>query len=598
MPLRIKLAIFFLIIFLVVLVSRVYHISIKSNDYYNHIAKQNVVKTEYIAPTRGIIYDKNDNALAINNMGFAIFAKPHMRKKLNKKLLKEDFDYISSLLDLNATKLQKTYAKRDSLYNHELVKVVDFIEYDKAFPIYTKLSLRPFIQIKPTFVRQYPNKQIASHILGYISKANTEDIKKNKVTQITSIVGKSGLEKQYNDVLAGTVGVVKTKVTAKNETIEVLEKIPSKSKDIYLHLDLQLQKYITKVFQDLNYDGAAIVMDVNSGAILAAGSFPQFDINKFVKGISHKEWNELNNNLKHPFTNKITKGLYPPGSVIKMGVGLSFLESDKITPKTTFDCGGTFFLGKYKRKFRCWKHKGHGKTSFKKAIRESCDDYFYKGSLEVGIKNISSKLKKLGFGEKTGIDLPSEFIGTVPSRQWKLLKYGQPWYQGETLITSIGQGYSLTTPLQVARHTALLATGKLPTPQLVRKVGTKKIKPNLKNALNKSDKKYLSLIQRAMFEVCNHPKGTAKRYIKTNVTLACKTGTAQVVGIPQKEKKRMKESELKYYQRSHAWLTTYAPFKNPKYAVTVLVEHGGHGGEAAGPVVSKIYDYLQKNGYL
>jgi penicillin-binding protein 2 len=251
-----------------------------------------------------------------------------------------------------------------------------------------------------------------------------------------------------------------------------------------------------------------------------------------------------------------------------------------------------------KRVYRCWKRVGHGKTNITKAIRESCDDFFYKGSLKVGIKKMSEGLMRYGLGKKTGIDLPNEFIGVVPSREWKRKKYNQPWYKGETVNTSIGQGNFLVTPMQMAQFTALMATAKLPTPHFAKFIGDKPYQTKLKNVFNEEELKRLPIIQRAMYEVCNHPKGTASHYIHSKVKIAGKTGTAQVIGILQNIKKRKLEHEVSYYTRSHAWLTTYGPYKNPQYVVLAIVEHGGHGGSAAGDIVSKIYDKLLELGYI
>ncbi len=235
---------------------------------------------------------------------------------------------------------------------------------------------------------------------------------------------------------------------------------------------------------------------------------------------------------------------------------------------------------------------GHGQVDFIKAIRESCDDFFYKGSLRIGINKISNTLAKYGVGKLTGVDLPNEHYGTNPNKAWKQEKYKQPWYIGETVITSIGQGKMLTTPMQMARYTAFLATGKLPRPHFS--------KLNYKEPLEvQHNKKHLKMMQIGMYEVTNHEKGTATKYIKENkIKIAGKTGTAQVITIPQSEKVRMKESELEYYHRSHAWFTTYGPYRNPKYIVTVIVEHGGHGGDAAGEIVSKIYNKLYELKYI
>ncbi|MDA7848226.1 penicillin-binding protein 2 [Sulfurospirillum sp.] len=592
---RIRLLLFGFLAFWLVLLVRIYYISIKSNTYYEEIAKQNAIKVEDLAPFRGSILDINGKPLSVNRLGFSIGIKPQLSRSSKRDILEKEIDFlVSNIEGLDAKKLKKMYIKRDSPYAHDFVKVVDFISYDDVIGEFSKLSLRDNLKINIASKRYYPYKELASHVIGYVAKANLKDEQENPVAKLTGFIGRTGIEKYYNSVLEGQKGVKRTKVTAFNEELEEIDKKLPISSDIKLSLDLELQQYVAKLFGDKS--GAVVVMNAKNGKILAAGSFPEYNLNQFVNGISHKEWKNLANDFNHPFTNKLINGLYPPGSVVKMGVALSFLETGLITPYTNFYCSGSMELGG--RNFRCWKSTGHGKTNLKKAIRESCDDYFYKGSLKVGIDKISPVLQKLGFAEKTGVDLPYEFVGSVPGRSWKMQKYQKPWYQGETLITSIGQGYFLTTPLQVARHTALLATGTSITPHFIQSVGGLNVDYGNKDVLTFTQKKNLPLIRKAMREVISHPRGTGRWYIKSKVDIAGKTGTAQVVGIPQSEKKRMKESELEYYHRSHAWFTTYGPYKDPKYVVTVMVEHGGHGGAASGKMISKIYDKLLEMGYI
>ncbi len=337
-------------------------------------------------------------------------------------------------------------------------------------------------------------------------------------------------------------------------------------------------------------------MNAQDGSILAAASYPEYDINAFVEGISQKRWDKMITNLNHPFTNKFVQGLYPPGSSTKPLVSLSFINSQLVSEKENFLCEGIMSVGR--RNFRCWSRYGHGKTDMTKAIRESCDVYFYKGGLRVGIDKISTDLTRYGFGKKTSIDLPSEFIGTVPSRNWKIQKFGESWYKGETLNTVIGQGNFLVTPIQIAVSTALVATSKQITPHFIKKIDDKEIKYNQRDVLTHQEIKALPTIQNAMFEVCNYKGGTAYKYNSSIINIAGKTGTSQVVGIPQNEVKRMSEDDLAYFKKSHAWFTTYAPYKNPKYIVTAIVEHGGHGGSAAGDIISKVYNKLVQFGYI
>ncbi|MFK5882089.1 MAG: penicillin-binding protein 2 [Sulfurospirillum sp.] len=594
MKIKIALSIFFTI--WIALLARVYYVSIKSNAYYEGLAKQNAIKTEDLAPLRGSISDINGEPLAVNKLGFSIGITPGFSSHKNIYKLKKELNFLHSVFPkMEISKLKKQYLKFDSPYAHKYVRVVDFISYDDIIKEFALLSLDKNLQIKISSKRYYPNGDLASHLIGYVGKSNLKEMESDSVAKLTEYTGKTGIEKYYNRVLEGKKGVKRTKVTAFNKEIGIISKRLPSSKNIKLTIDIRMQKYISELFKGKS--GAIVVMNATNGAVLAAGSFPEYDLNNFVSGISQKEWKILSSDFNHPFTNKLTRGLYPPGSTIKMGVALAFLKSGLITRKTTFFDSGSIELGK--RKFRCWKKNGHGYVNMEKAIRESCDVYFYDGSLRVGIDKISPVLKQLGFGQKTGIDLPGEFIGTVPGRAWKMNKYQQPWYQGETLITSIGQGYFLVTPVQIARYTALLATGYGVTPHFIKSVDGVNVDYGKEtNIFTRRDKRYLRYIRKYMREVTHALHGTATYHTKTKVDIAGKTGTAQVVGIPQGEKKRMKENELKYFKRSHAWLTTYGPFKKPKYVVTAIVEHGGHGGSAAGEIISKIYDKLLKLKYI
>ncbi len=595
---RIKITLAIFISVWIALLVRVYYISIKSNAYYEEIAKQNAVKVEELAPLRGVILDRKLKPLSVNRLGFSIGLKPRLSLKSNRTVLEEEIAFLAETLpDASVKDMMKEYVKADSAYNHDFVDVISFIPYEKLIPHFAKIAQHDNLQIKITSKRHYPYGSLASHVIGYVGKSNTQDVAEDATAKLVGFSGKTGIEKYYNTVLQGIKGEKKTKVTAFNQEIEQVSKTLPVSNDLVLSLDLELQRYIAELFGDDS--GAVVVMNAKNGEILAAASFPEYDLNKFVSGITREEWVILANDLNHPFTNKLVNGLYPPGSVVKMGVGMAMMNSGIITPNTTFESTGTMELGG--RVFRDWKKEGHGMISYVRAIRESCDDYFYKASLKTGIDIIAPFLSKIGFAAKTGIDLPREFMGTVPSREWKKARFGKGWSQGETLISSIGQGYFLVTPVQVAKYTAFLATGNGVTPHFVSKINDVPLDfPVDPNIVSESEKRYLKVTREGMYEVANVPGGTALRYI--NVTapfkIAAKTGTAQVVGISQTDKKRMREEDMDYYQRSHAWLTTYGPYENPQYVVTVLVEHGGHGGSEGGPIASKIFDKLYQMGYI
>ncbi|ECH3825278.1 penicillin-binding protein 2, partial [Campylobacter jejuni] len=540
--------------------------------------------------------------LAINDLGFSISIKPYLSiKKSNKGILDKELSELTNLFpDLNASKLAEIYKRNDSYYNQDFIKVVDFIPYDEIIPHYSELNLNKTIKIDPVVKRKYPFGKLASHIIGYVGKANLQDVQENEIAKLSNYTGKSGIERYYNDILQGEKGTRVYKVNALNQEVEQLSYTPAMSNDIELTIDIELQSYLTSLFE--GNAGAAIIMNVNDGSILAAGSFPEYDLNPFVTGISFKDWDELSNSLDHPFTNKLINGYYPPGSVVKMGVGLSFLNSKNISPSTQYVCNGSIELGG--RFFRCWNRSGHGPVDLKHAIKYSCDVYFYNGSLQVGIDQISETLSRIGFGAKTGVDLPSEFVGTLPSKEWKMQRYRQSWFQGDTLNTAIGQGNFLATPMQIARYTAQIAKGGEVIPHFLKSIENNnttienQMDENKKEIFTLFEKSQLPYIRDAMYAVANEQGGTSYRYLHNlNVKVAAKTGTAQVVGFSQTDKNRVDEKQFEYYTRSHAWLTSYAPYSKPKYVVTVLLEHGGRN-ITSGATVAKIYQKMIELGYF
>ncbi|EAH6172540.1 penicillin-binding protein 2 [Campylobacter jejuni] len=599
---RMRLVVGFILLFFIFLLSRVYYLSIKSNVYYEELAKQNAIKTEFLPPVRGQITDRNGTLLAINDLGFSISIKPYLSiKKSNKGILDKELSELTNLFpDLNASKLAEIYKRNDSYYNQDFIKVVDFIPYDEIISHYSELNLNKTIKIDPVVKRKYPFGKLASHIIGYVGKANLQDVQENEIAKLSNYTGKSGIERYYNDILQGEKGTRVYKVNALNQEVEQLSYTPAMSNDIELTIDIELQSYLTSLLE--GNAGAAIIMNVNDGSILAAGSFPEYDLNPFVTGISFKDWDELSNSLDHPFTNKLINGYYPPGSVVKMGVGLSFLNSKNISPSTQYVCNGSIELGG--RFFRCWNRSGHGPVDLKHAIKYSCDVYFYNGSLQVGIDQISETLSRIGFGAKTGVDLPSEFVGTLPSKEWKMQRYRQSWFQGDTLNTAIGQGNFLATPMQIARYTAQIAKGGEVIPHFLKSIENNnttienQMDENKKEIFTLFEKSQLPYIRDAMYAVANEQGGTSYRYLHNlDVKVAAKTGTAQVVGFSQTDKNRVDEKQFEYYTRSHAWLTSYAPYSKPKYVVTVLLEHGGRN-ITSGATVAKIYQKMIELGYF
>ena len=589
-----KFIIFVFLVFWAVMIVRLYHVSIKSNFYYEGLAKENIERKQFIKPVRGEISDAHGNLLAMNQIGFSLSIAPHL--KLESQQLDSVIDeLIETFPDLNKSVMLKVYKKHNSPYNHNYIKVVDFIHYSSMMGAYPKLSLVNNLKIEAETKRYYPYGRYAAHVVGYTGRSNKNENEKDPVVDEVGKVGKSGLERHYNKVLQGKLGYEISKVTATNKAIDILEKeLPKDNKNIKLNLDINLQQMIYERLGE--HTGAVVVMRTN-GEILAAVSYPSYDPNLFVGGISSKDWKALQSDLAHPFTNKFIHGTYPPGSGIKMGMALAFSKELPNILDSSEHCGGHITLGSSKHKFRCWSRWGHGTVGLRRSIRESCDVYFYNKSLKVGIDAMAKNLRTFGLGVKTGVDLPKEYAGVVPDKEWKMKRFKQPWYKGETVISAIGQGYNLVTPLQVARYTGLLATSNLAVPHVAKEIDGKVVEPELKHI--DFEPYYLSEIRKGMYDVCNVRGGTAYNAMRNlPIIVAGKTGTSQVTSIPQSTKVRLKESELAYFHRSHAWFTSYAPFDKPEYIVTIIIEHGGHGGSTSAPIAADIYKWLFRHGYF
>ena len=592
---RIKIVIFIVFLFFILLLMRVYELSIVSYKKYNTLANENKEKTLYTAPVRGIIFDRNNKPVAFNKLRFNIALSPHLKNSVlqNKLLFLKQF-----VNDINITKITKIYKLYNSPYNHKPITLIEYLDEDTIYKIAPFLSLDKNFYIQSSYLREYPLKEPLANVLGYVSRASVNDIKKDKTISLTQISGKRGIEKYYDRILQGIPGEKQVIVNAQNIVLKILKEKKAVSTNITLSIDSSLQTYIYNLLKQGKKRGAAVVVMKVNGEVLSLVSYPSYNNNLFVKGISVDKWNKLLFNVYNPLLNKPVSGLYPPGSTVKPAEGLIAAASGKWNPWKKIYCPGYIVVGH--RKFRDWRALGHGQTDLIKAIKRSADTYYYQLGLKLGINYLSENLKKMGFGQKTGIDLPHEKRGIVPNKEWKMRRYHQPWFIGETLNAVIGQGYFLATPLQVAVNTALIATGKLPKPFVVKKIDNNITKPILKDVLTKKEKRNLWIVRKGMWEVCNAPGGTATNHIDHTLPfqIAGKTGTAQVYSIPQAVKKRKKEDELVYFHRSHAWLTTFAPYKNPQIVVTVIIEHGGHGGSAAGGIVSKIYRYLYDHHYI
>ena len=446
----------------------------------------------------------------------------------------------------------------------------------------------PGVLIQPEYQRHYPLGTYASHVIGYVGEISEAQLKNPEYAELQAgrIIGQFGVERTFDDDLLGEPGEEMIEVDALGYPKRSLSvNRPIAGDDFYLTLDIRLQQLADDLLGEES--GAIVALDPWNGDILALASRPAFDPNDLSGGITQKEWNHLLQDSRHPLTNRAIQGQYPPGSTFKIVMASALLDTQTMTPQDTISCHGSFPFGK--RQYRDWKKWGHGTVNLKKALAESCDVYFYKAGNQLGIDSIARYSRQFGLGDKTGIPLPSERSGLVPSPEWKSKAKGEPWYPGETISLSIGQGYLTATPLQMARVAGVVATnGKLAHPRLVkarRLRATGNIEENLESPARQLPipAAIFSTIKEGLAAVVTD--GTAKRAQSELVTIAGKTGTAQVIAL-----KTDPQEDVPKEHQDHAWFVAFAPVEQPKIAVAVLVEHMGHGGSAAAPLAKTLIE--------
>ncbi len=439
--------------------------------------------------------------------------------------------------------------------------------------------------------RDYLFGDLFAHVIGYMGEINPKELDKrrNSDYRIGEWVGKVGVEKYWEKYLRGKKGGVQVEVDARGRQISVLRKRgPTPGKNVVLSLYQSLQQKAQDAFED--YTGVAVAVDPRDGSVLCYVNLPSYNPNSFVRGISQADWDLLSTDPHHPLTNRVIQGLYPPGSVFKIVMAIAALEEGVVTPYEKIFCSGRYSLGS--RDFRCWKRYGHAHMDLHQAIVESCDVFFYQLGLRLGVEKIHHYSHKFGLGEKTRIRLGGEKAGLVPNIAWKKKRFGVTWYDGETLNASIGQGFLLTTPMQVVMMIAAVANGgSLWKPRLIQRIeGTEgnvfENLPNLSSSINISPQT-MSLVKNALLDVVHSKKGTGKRARLDYTEVAGKTGTAQVIRMAEN---KGPEEEIPRERRDHAWFACYAPADYPEIAVVVLVEHGGHGGETAAPIAKQILE--------
>ena len=592
---RIVILFSFMLLLVVGLISRLYYLQVAGHSQYRNMATNNRINVISVPPTRGIIYDKEGRVLAQNLPSYSLEIIPEQVANMDDTLQRLQLALAIPQEKIDSFKKQrKRYKHFDSiplLLQLNETKVAQFAVLRHTFP---------GVDIHARLMRHYPYAELTAHVVGYVGRINEKELKALPEAEYRAIhtIGKVGVERSYEGMLRGHAGYSEIETNAQGKPINELGTIePIPGADIYLTLDVDLQKTAYDALED--YNGGVVAIDLETGGVLVQVSKASFDPNLFVSGISYADYKALNTSKNKPLFDRVLRGQYPPGSTIKPFMGLAGLEYNIKHKHQTLFCPGYYQLPHKSHKYRDWKRWGHGKVDLDIAITQSCDVYFYDLALALGIDKISDFLQQFGFGQKTGIDLKGEKAGLLPSREWKRIHRNLAWYPGETLITGIGQGFVQVTPMQLARATATLANkGRVVTPYLAEHI----IEQGQELKIERSAAEQIPLksanvqdIINAMVHVVHSPRGTAKRIAKDiDYQIAGKTGTAQVYTIKQDE--RYNEEEIEFNMRDHALFIAFAPADNPKIAVAVIAEHGSHGSSVAAPIAAKVIkQYMQSN---
>ena len=609
-----KLAVFFGI------VCRLFYLQIAENIKYRSLSDKNRLREWKVPPKRGILEDFFGEKIADNSQVFQLHMIPEDVSNLEGLFFR--LSKIISFNDKQRKSLLKKIKKRNPW---EPVIISDNLSWSEFSKL--NLFLHEMQGIKPVVAvaREYLKDGSFSHLIGYVADVSKSDLERSEFLRRVHVpglkTGKTGLEKSLNEEMVGEVGYQRFEVNAYGKRVKELKFIQGTTgKNFRTTLDKEVQKFASELIKDKS--GSICVMDIFTGDIVTMVSSPTFDANKFVHGISQKEWDDLINDKKKPLINKSVAGLYPPGSTLKPLVAFSALENDVISPNTTVECTGSIEL--YDHKYHCWKEKGHGFMRLRDAIKQSCDIYFYEAARRLGVDRLAVTSKKFGLGNKVFNFIGEEKQGLVPSTKWKKTNLGRGWVLGETLLAGIGQGYFQTTPIQLCLMTAQLANGGYKiTPRIIddreklkiqieawkKKLSTKKkeeknfsLTENLKNLslphMGASElvrlyenPENIKFVLEAQFGATNEPLGTAygSRHTKSKYVYAGKTGTSQTRKITEEERElKLKQKDLPYEKRDHALFTAFAPYKQPRYSISIIIEHGGTGSAAAAPIARKL----------
>ena len=563
---------------------RLYNIQILDSSKYKTLSERNQIDLEIIFPVRGKIYDRNNILIASNEKVYDLYLIPENTKSINNTL-----KALSKFIEIDFKKRRKIIELSAKVKRFEKIKIVENISWDTLEKIETNKYNLEGIFIVEDYLRVYPYHEVFSHLLGYISKPNQKELALPFIAKMPNLdIGKGGLEKSFNPVLVGKAGQREIEVNSNGRIIREISKINSiKGEEVSLSIDSRIQEYAINLLKSYRA-GSINVINIKNGEILCMASTPTYDPNKIIQKPNKTYWDSVLANSLSPLTNRSIQGLYSPGSTFKMIVAIAALKHGIINTSSTHTCEGKIKFGD--RLYHCWKTKGHGEMNVNDAIKQSCDVFFYEVSKKLGIDKIAKVAEDFGLGQIYDISLPNQKKGIIPSKKWKKNKIGESWYAGETLISGIGQGFVLTNPFQLAVMTSIIASdGKIIEPTILK---------NKKTSFKINDKysKEIKIIKKAMFAVVNENKGTAYKSRLEDIKFAGKTGTSQVrrISLSERESDDFREKEQEWKNRDHALFVGYIPHDDPKYAISVIIEHGGSGASTAAPIAKQVFNYINK----
>lgn len=573
-----------------VVVVRLVVLQVFEYEHFDSLSNRNRVDIEPLPPQRGLIYDRNGVIIAENIPTFSLEMVPEKVEDIDHTL-----DELSQLLALTDEDIADFQARLKRHRRFQQVVIRQRLTEEEVARFSANRYRFPGVDVQGRLIRHYPQGNLFAHAVGYVGRINERELQiiDQQDYKGTLQIGKTGVEKEYEEILHGEVGYRQVETNVQGRIVRELMSVSSQSgDDLYLNLDINLQRVASESLTDFN--GSVVAMDPRTGGVLALVSKPDFDPNLFVSGISSKDYAELRDSPERPLYDRALRGSYPPGSTLKPFVALAGLELGVVTEHSKTYCPGWYTLPGHDHRYRCWKHHGHGMMDMNAAVAQSCDVYFYDLAHALGIDRLHNFLDLFGFGHQTGIDIPSESSGLSPSREWKRASRNQAWFPGETLISGIGQGFNQTTPIQLAHATSTLAMrGVMQEPQVVRasrKAGQSEMElrgSERVTNLPMQDSQHWEAVVDSMVEVIHGERGTARHVGKDMpFKVAGKTGTAQVFGIAQDEKYDAETLERKLHD--HALFIAFAPADKPEFVVAVVVENGGSGSKTAAPIARKM----------